>query len=385
MPFSEAAQDLLQRPITLERLELLELAVPQVEAFRSAIGERRERRALYVRWYDTDGAWGIGECSCRPDPFFNGEFVAGARQVLRDHVLPVLARQATLADLHQQAQRFRGWPFTLAALLDAAWDLGRRRGDADLLTHLEPPRLDAVPVGISLGIFDTPDEAVERVRSAVAEGYPRVKMKIAPSMDPAPLAAVREAFPDLHLGFDANGSCTDDDIPFLVGLGDLNPAMLEQPFAPTRLDHCLELRRQAPELPICLDESIVDLGSLVTAHRLGALDEVNLKPGRVGGQQQVCEILAYCRTEGIPVWIGGMFETGIGRNANLRVAARLPDAEAHDLSPSQRYFTRDVVQDPAVMDNGRVAIVDDMPPVIDEDAFADLLVQRDVLPLDKGK
>lgn len=371
---------LLKTPISLARLDILDLAVPQVESFRSAIGTRHERRALYVRWEDQDGAWGIGESSCRPDPYFNAEFVDGATLVLRDHLTPLLPRESTLGELEGLLSRVRGWPFTRAAVLDAACDLVRRRGGKDPLDAWPGKPLRKIPVGISLGLYDRADEAVERVEQAVERGYRRVKMKVKPGMSLGPLHAVRDAFPMLALGFDANGSGGPGDASFFRSLAELDPVMLEQPFPAGRFDLCRELRGLEPALRICLDESITCLGMLRAARELGALDEVNIKPGRVGGQFETLRLLAECREHKTPAWIGGMFETGIGRLACLRFAAHLPDARAHDLSPSNRYFLEDVVREPFTMDEeGQIEIGRGRPVELDEAAIERMCVVRGVL------
>lgn len=375
-----ATRDLLARAIDLERLEITELAVPQVESFRSAVGVRHERRALFVRWRRSDGAWGIGECSCRPDPFFSGEFLDGARLVLRDHVFPRLPRQGTLGEVVRVLDRVRGWPFTIAAMLDAITDLERRQGRPDLLDAWTGERRSRVPVGISLGLFDSAAAAVERVEKAAGEGYRRIKLKVSPGMKLETLDAIRDHFPDLPIAFDANGSGSADDMGFFRHLAALRPLAIEQPFAPERLDLCLELEGLEPELDICLDESVTGLGTAQTAHRLGVLDELNIKPGRVGGPLATVKILEFCADRQIPAWVGGMFETGVGRLANLRVAARLPAARAHDLSPSSRYFTTDILTAPVRMAaDGTVDIGDEAPPEIDEATFSELTVDQLVL------
>lgn len=377
---TDFSDELLGREIDLERLEITELAVPQVESFRSAVGVRHERRALFVRWWRHDGAWGIGECSCRPDPFFSGEFVASARLVLRDHLFPRLPRRGTIGDVVRVLARIRGWPFTTATVLDALTDLERRQGRKDLLDAWAGERRTKVPVGISLGLFDSPEEAVERVGRAATEGYHRIKLKVSPSMRRDTLDAIRHAFPELPLAFDANGSGNANDLSFFQGLATLRPLAIEQPFAPQRLDLCLALKDLEPDLKICLDESVAGLGSAITAFRLGALDELNIKPGRVGGPLATAEILAFCHHHRIPAWVGGMFETGVGRLANLRLASRLPEARAHDLSPSSRYFRTDIVQPTIVMaSDGTVDIGAEQPAEIDEATFAELTVDRLVL------
>ncbi|RMI06652.1 MAG: hypothetical protein D6681_08400, partial [Calditrichaeota bacterium] len=180
--------------------------------------------------------------------------------------------------------------------------------------------------------------------------------------------------------FDANGSCSQSDFSFLKELAALHPVMLEQPFPPRRLDLCWALKREFPQLRLCLDESITDMGDLITAHQLGALDELNLKPGRVGGQLTAVQMMEYCRETGIPLWVGGMFETGVGRLANLRVAARIPDAAAHDLSPSHRYFREDILIHPIQMDtDGYVHLNREAPAAINENAVERYLRQRIIL------
>ena len=367
----------LDQEVSLRRLEILEVVLPQVESFRSAVGVRRERRALYVRWFDRDGAWGLGECSCRPDPYFSGEFLDGARTVLSEFVVPALPSRGRVAEISRQLARVRDWPFTTAAVLDAIFDLLRRTGGDDPLSVWPYPRASRVPVGISLGLFEEPEQAVERVAAGVAAGYRRIKLKIAPKMNRATLEAVRAAFPDFHIGFDANGSFGEQDLDFVASLAELDPVMLEQPFAPDRLDLCRRLRTRRPGLGICLDESLTGIGSVETARWVGALDEVNLKPGRVGGPLESLRILEHCRRHQLPAWIGGMFESGVGRMANLRFATCLPDAEAHDLSPSRRYFTTDIVTEPVEMDaDGFIDLTNDGPVEIDEENLERLLAQR---------
>ncbi len=369
----------LDHEIGLERLELIELAVPQLETFRTAIGMRNERRALFVRWFEPDGGWGIGECSCRPDPYFNGEFLDGARSVIERFVFPPLPRRGRLRDLVEVLGRMRGWRFTTAAVLDAAGDLLRRRGAPDPVDLWPHPRAERVPVGISLGILPSAEAAIERLGRETAEGYRRIKLKISPAVDLPVLERVRAEFPDLHLGFDANGSFGEQDLDSVAALAELEPAALEQPFAPGRLDLSRELRRRRPDLRLCLDESLTGVGLVAAAHQLKALDEVNLKPGRVGGVPRSLEILEYCRAQDLPAWVGGMFETGVGRAQNLRLASCLPEARAHDLSPSRRYFAIDVLRQPIEMDSDGHVPVPDAPVAIDEDVVERLTVDRRVL------
>jgi len=368
------------QPISLSRLELIEVALPQQESFRSAIGSRNERRALYLRWWDRDENWGIGECSCRPDPLYSAEFNEVVKKLIGGYLFERLPSEGTVGKIVALLDTIRGWPFSRAALLDAVFDLIRRRGGSDALDAL-PPRVEEIPAGISLGIFSTATEAVTRVEQALAQGYRRIKLKVRPSMDLEPLIAIRESAPDAPLAFDANGSCNRADLTrFLPALLALDPLFIEQPFSPRRLDLCAELKRRQPHARICLDEAVEERGDLLLALRMSAIDELNLKPGRVGGQLASIALLEECRERGIPMWVGGMFETGIGRCANLRFAARMPGAAAHDLSPSTRYFPRDVVISPLEMNTqGYIPALPETPVAVDETALRDLTCDHIIL------
>ncbi len=294
-------------------------------------------------------------------------------------MFPALARRGTVRDLARVLGRMRGWHFTAAAVLDAAGDLLRRRGVADPVDLWPHRRAERVPLGISLGIFPSAEAALERVARETTEGYRRIKLKISPEVDRDVLERVRAEHPELHLGFDANGSFGEDGLDFLASLAELEPAAIEQPFAPDRLDLCRELKRRRPDLAVCLDESLTGVGLLNAAHLLKALDEVNLKPGRVGGVLRSLEILEYCRSHSLPAWVGGMFETGVGRAHNLRLASCLPEAEAHDLSPSRRYFAVDVLRQPIEMGSDGCVRVPEAPVEIDEEVLNRLTVDRRVL------
>lgn len=371
---------ILTEKVSLQQLTLMTVAVPQRESFQSAIGVRNERRALFVRWTDRDGNWGVGESSCRPDPYFNGEYVSGAVDVIESFIFPRLPAEGSIAEIMAILAKVRNWPFTTAAVLDAVFDLRRRQQQPDLIDDWPGEHLRNVPVGISLGLFDTAEAAVARVSAAVSEGYPRVKLKVSPGMNVETVAAIREAFPDLYLGFDANGSLSENDWALLKALAEHRPAMLEQPFAPRRIDLCQALKQERPELRICLDESITDIGDVISAHQMQALDEVNIKPGRVGGMPTALKILKYCKNHDIPCWVGGMFETGVGRQLNLRLAACMPNATAHDLSPSSRYFIHDIIQNPFEMDtSGRIDLGDAAPVALDEARIREYQISEKIL------
>lgn len=373
-------KNILETEISLQKFEILEVAIPQVESFRSAVGVRNERIALVVKWTDEDGNLGIGESSCRPDPFFNNEFVNGSILILKDYVFPLLEQKETVRSVLKKCTKMRGWNFTVSAVIDAVLDLIRKRDGNDFYSKYETERISKVPVGISLGLYKTEKKAVERVSKAVSDGFKRVKLKISPKMNLNTLEAIREEFPNLKLGFDANGSFQEVDKNIFQKLVNLNPVTIEQPFPPTRVDLGIELKNEIPNAKICLDESVTGIGELISAFQLNALDEVNVKPGRVGGQFNTVEIIEFCKINNLPTWIGGMFESGIGRTNNLRVASMLPNALAHDLSPSNRYFVSDIVKNPIQMSNdGLIDVPKDFKAEIDNSIVQRLLKQKIVL------
>lgn len=347
------------------RMGLRVVALPLRERFRSAIGERRVRRALLVHWRDADGVEGVGECACRQDAHFSHEFLAAAQLFLTTQIRPALQRVHTYGDLCDVLQRSRGWPFAKAALLAAVHDAWRRQGLDDPLDQVAGSRLQQVPVGISLGLFADTTEMVRRMSAAQQAGYRRVKLKLRPGLPTDYGAAARQRFDADFLGFDGNGSFDASTQAELIHQCGDEAVMVEQPFAPDRLDLHADLRQRAPHLRVCLDESVRELGHLISATRLRACDQVNIKPGRVGGMHHVVAMLDYAHQEGLSAWVGGMFETGIGRALNLRVAACLPKAFAHDLSPSSRYFDADIVAEPVTMTTDGMVVVPQAPVDID--------------------
>ncbi|KAA3600054.1 MAG: o-succinylbenzoate synthase [Calditrichaeota bacterium] len=373
-------ENILKTEITLQKFEILEVAIPQVESFRSAVGVRNERLALIVKWTDENGNFGIGESSCRPDPFFNNEFVNGSILILKDYVFPLLEKKESVKSVLEKCKKMRGWNFTVSAVIDAVLDLIRKRDGNDFYSKYETERTEKVPVGISLGLYKTEEKAVERVGRAISAGFKRVKLKISPKMNVRTLEAIREEFPNLKMGFDANGSFQEVDENIFQKLVNLNPVTIEQPFPPTRVDLGAELKTLIPATNVCLDESITGIGELISAYKCSALDEVNVKPGRVGGQFYTVEILEFCKINSLPAWIGGMFESGIGRTNNLRVASMLPNALAHDLSPSNRYFVSDIVKNPIEMSSeGLIDVPKDFEAEIEDAIVEQFLQQRIVL------
>jgi O-succinylbenzoate synthase len=372
-------QTFFDRPLKLKRLELNLIDLPQRETFRSAVGVRTSRQALILRYYDANGGYGVSECSCRIDPYYSHEFLRSVEQLITDFIYPRLNQVANFGELVAFLGQIRGWTFTKACVIEAICDWWRRSGQKDPVEVWKAPQLERIPVGISLGLFESTKAAIDRVAREFESGYTRIKLKIKPGLPANYLADVRQAFPEAPIGVDANGSFGETHVEELARLEALNLLMIEQPFAPDRLDLCAKLKQAAPGVNLCLDESVSGAGHLHTAHALGSVDELNLKPGRVGGQLTSIELSDLCESMNIPVWIGGMFETGIGRSSNLRIAARFPQAIGHDLSPSMRYFVEDIVEEPPIMDtNGTIALPVE-PPRISETKLNKYRVHQTVL------
>lgn len=338
----------LETPVSLDKLELLVVDVPQHEIFKSAIGERRSRKALVIVWTNKNGIRGYGECSCRPDPFYSHEYVDGAVQVIKDFIYPLLTTAISYQEVLVILDKIRGWNFTKAAIESAMNDVIRRETGQGIIEASGLPQLDKVPVGVSLGLFDTTEGMEAKVAEAIEQKYQRLKFKISPDYtDDKILAILSEVKGNVSL--DANGSFKKNNFKSLSQFADMG-FIIEQPFPPTEMYLYKEYLKSYEEFRICLDEDIESYGNLISLHR--EMDEVNIKPGRVGGLYTSLKMITYCQEHDLDAWVGGMFETGIGRAQNLQIAALLHGAKAHDLSPSSRYFSRDVVEEPIVMDDG---------------------------------
>ncbi|MEM6717706.1 MAG: o-succinylbenzoate synthase [Bacteroidota bacterium] len=351
-------KDIYNLPISFKNIRLIRLNLPQKEQFVSGIGVRNSREALLIEWEDIAGVKGYGECSCRPDPYYSDEFIDGAIALVNQFIVPFLVAEQTFGDLVQLLDKIRGWNFTKAAVEMAALQVIEKNTGSSPFELLENTPLEKVPVGISLGLYTDLDHMKNVVKNALETGYRRLKFKISPKVRIDFFKAINPMLfeADTYVSFDANGSFGENDFEVFNYFANTYQTMIEQPFAPTRFDLLLKAKQENSSVFICYDEEIKSLGDLMKLHHLGVLDEVNLKVGRVGGVMKSIEIIQYCAKHEIPCWIGGMFETGIGRTLNLRMASYLPNARAHDLSPSDRYFLEDIITPNVEMHNGFVTI-----------------------------
>lgn len=375
--------------IAPNRLHLREIRLPLRAPFRISSGTTHVRRVLLVRMEDRDGAAGWAECVAGEYPNFSPETIETATLAIREWIGPlVLGRRfADPADIYDRLGRaIRGHRMARAAVEMAAWDLSARRAGQSLSSLLGGTRAQ-VPVGISLGLQDTSERLAERAREAVEAGYRRVKVKIAPGRDVGDVAAARAAVGDVFpLSADANAAYRPEDSELLSELDAFGLVMLEQPFEhEDLLRHAVLSRRLTT--PLCLDESISSPERAADMIALKSAAIVNIKPGRVGGLTASRAIHDLAVQHGIGVWCGGMLETGIGRAHNVALAS-LPGFEMPgDLSPSARYWERDIVQPEWEMRDGTLAVPHARPGIgvdIDTDFLDHCSVRREELVPEGG-
>lgn len=339
----------------LEAVELRRIDVPLVRPFRTSFGSQTSRDVLLIRAL-TDNGEGWAECVALADPVYSNEYVAGAQAVIVDHLLPRLfaAPGMTARSVSRLLSGVIGHRMAKAALETAVLDAELRAHDLALANYLGAERTE-VDCGVSVGIASTVDALLGEVGGYIDQGYRRIKLKIEPGWDIEPVHAVREAFgPDVPLQVDANTAYDSSTIPRLLALDDFGLLLIEQPFNEEDIHQHALLARQMTT-PICLDESIVSAATAADAINRGACSIVNIKAGRVGGYLEAVRIHDVCAALGVPVWCGGMLETGLGRAANIALAAlpnfRLPG----DTSASDRYFAEDITE-PFVLVDGRLPV-----------------------------
>jgi O-succinylbenzoate synthase len=346
--------------LALHELELRRISIGLVTPFRTSFGVETERDILLLR-VGTDAGDGWGECVAMSDPYYSSEYVNDAAMTLTEHLWPLLtAASADRGGLEAGAvahvlAKVKGHPMAKAAVEMAVLDAELRADRTNLHAHLGGGR-DRVPSGVSVGIFDDLDTLLAQVHGYVDDGYARIKLKIEPGWDLEPVRLVRELIgPDMGLQVDANTAYDRTDVDHLCRLDEYDLLLIEQPLPEEDVLGHARLAA-ASSTPVCLDESIVSLQTAADAIELGAAEIINIKPGRVGGYLEARRIHDLCLEQGVPVWCGGMVETGIGRAANAALAALPGFTLPGDISASARFYRRDIVTDPITVDDGHVAV-----------------------------
>ncbi len=325
----------------IERIEMRHVRMRLTSPFRTSVGVEHERDCLILRLF-SEGLEGWGECVAGSFPGYSYETVGTAWHVLSEFFFPLLLKGGSwdVPAFRRAAEGIRGHPLARAGLEMALWDLTAQRRSASLAEVLGGKK-DRVPVGVSVGIQPDTAALLEVVTGYVETGYQRVKLKIEPGNDLESVRAVRKQYPDLPLQVDANTAYDIENAEVFAAMDEYQLLMIEQPFAEDDLlDHSkLQARIKTP---ICLDESIRGLRQTRHALEIDACRILNIKPARVGGLQEALEIHAYVARNGVPLWCGGMLETGIGRSANLALASLPGFTLPGDISASDRYYFEDI-------------------------------------------
>jgi o-succinylbenzoate synthase len=326
----------------IERVELRVVRLPFVSPFVTSYAVETEKVAVLVTVW-ADGVEGYGEGVMDPQPIFREETIAGALGFLRDALIPnVLSAPVEHPDdLGQRWATWRGNPMARACLEMAIWDAYAKQLGEPLCTVLGGSRT-SIPVGASLGIAPV-DEVVASVGRHLDQGYQRVKLKIMPGADIATLSAVRSAYPAATLSVDANSAYTLADAAHLRSFDQFELKYVEQPLHWDDLVEHAALAKQMAT-PICLDESLTSDARVAAALELGAVGVVNLKVGRVGGHSEMLRIHQRCAAAGVPMWCGGMLETGIGRAHNIHLATLPGFTMPGDTASASRTYARDLVE-----------------------------------------
>ncbi len=322
------------------------LRMPLVRPFETSFGRMDARELILIDVEDASGAVGWGECVADADPFYSAENTATAWHVLGRYLIPsVLGRTIdAAADLLPRWDQVRGHNMAKAALEMAVWDLQARLEGRPLCELLGAPARP-IEAGVSIGIHGSPGALVDRIAQELGDGYRRIKIKIKPGWDRQPVEAIRARFPDLPLMVDANAAYTVDHADVLKGLDGFRLMMIEQPLSYDDLVRHAHLQKNL-RTAICLDESITGPEVAADALEIGACRIINIKPGRLGGFRASIAVHDLARARGIPVWHGGMLETGIGRAHNLHLSALPGFSLPGDVAASKRYFVPDLIEPP---------------------------------------
>jgi O-succinylbenzoate synthase len=345
----------------INRVEFREIRLPLVHFFETSFGRTTERRIVLVRVVDADGAEGWGECTAGEGPFYCEEWTESAWSVLVSYLAPmVLGREVEGANsIFSLMKAVRGNRMAKAALETACWDLEAKRKGVPLWKHLGGVRRE-IACGVSIGIQDTPETLLEKIERELDAGYQRIKIKIKPGWDVNILEKVRARFPSIQLMGDANSAYRLTDAALFRRMDEFDLMMIEQPLAyDDMLDHA-KLQREI-ETPICLDESIRTPEDAGHAIELEACRIINVKLGRVGGHSEARRTERVCRESDIPVWCGGMLESGVGRAHNIAMATLEGFSLPGDVSASSRYWEEDIIEPPVTVTPKGTIIASDAP------------------------
>jgi O-succinylbenzoate synthase len=368
--------------IKLDRIVLRQINMPLLHFFETSFGRTFSRDIVLVEVV-SDGVSGWGEVTAGENPFYNEEWTTSVWNLATDYIAPrVLHRE-----LHEPSEvlslcsQIRGHYMAKGGVEAAVWDLKARLQNQPLWQTIGAGGRREIPCGVSIGIQDSVDQLLEKITTELAAGYQRIKMKIKPGWDVDVVRRVRERFPQIKLMADANSAYTLADLDHLKQLDEFYLMMIEQPLAHDDIiDHAV--LQGALETPICLDECIRTPHHAEQAIRLKAGRIINIKLGRVGGFGAAKKIHDICMAAGIPVWCGGMLESGVGRAHNIALATLPNFVLPGDVSASKRYWKRDIISPPVdITDRGTIELTDKVGFGYDLDTeyLESLVARREVL------
>lgn len=344
----------------LERINMVHLRMPLVSPFETSFGRIHTRDCLILEAY-ADGVVGYGECVADRDPGYAYETSGTSWLVLRDFIIPaIIGREfSEPAEIHSFLNHIRGHRMAKSGLEMALWDLRGKVDDRSLSDLIGGVR-EKVEVGVSVGIQDSSSTLVDVVSEYLSQGYARIKIKIKPGRDVDDTRVVRENFPDIRLQVDANSSYNLETAADLIPLDDMGLLLIEQPLAEDDMwDHSRLQSRLST--PLCLDESILGPRHARQALEMKACRIINIKMGRVGGLSQAIAIHDLCLQKSVPVWCGGMLETGVGRAANLALASLPGFKLPGDISATDRYYQLDITEERFVINEDSTVTVPSAP------------------------
>src|SRR5215831_2765004 len=327
----------------IEKLTLREIHLPLIAPFETSFGQTTLRRIVLVE-IEVNGVTGWGESTAGEGPFYCYEDVETAWHILRDHLWPLVKGRefGAASEISPMLSRVRGHNMAKAALETAVWDADAKLNNLPL-SKLLGGTLEEVPCGVSIRLQPTISDLIAKVEKELAAGYQRIKIKIKPGADIDLVKSLREKFPRIRLMVDANSAYTLDDAALLKRLDDFYLIMIEQPLGYDDIYSHIWLQRRL-ETPICLDECIHEIEHARAAIETGACRIINMKLGRVGGHAVARSIHDLCQSKNIPVWCGGMLESGIGRAHNIAMSSLPNFVLPGDVSASKRYWVEDIIE-----------------------------------------
>jgi O-succinylbenzoate synthase len=327
----------------IEKVTLREISMRLKAPFETSFGVTQDRRVVLVEVV-TDAARGWAECTAGEGPFYNPETTDTSWMILRDFLIPLVVGKSfdSLEALVEDMHKVRGHEMAKATIENAAWDAQAQAQKTPLHVLLGGTQ-DNLPSGVSLGIHHDTGALLDKIATELESGYRRIKLKIKPGKDVAVVRAVRKAYPDIALTVDANSAYGLEDADLLKQLDEFGLTYIEQPLEWNEIYRHAALQKQLTTA-ICLDECIHNLRDAEAAIALGACRVINIKLGRVSGHSEARRIQDYCQSKGVPVWCGGMLESGIGRAHNIAMSSLPGFVLPGDVSASQRYWSEDIIE-----------------------------------------